>query len=209
MARVLDPYGPRPSILTMQRAADNRRAMTLVETVLTVSLVSFGLFLVSGWMSTLRDGAKRDLAARMLADLDEALARYRRAAGIYPPSRGPDSGISAVVDLLDHDKSRPIIERFPPSLRRGPNPYDLVDPWGTPLRYLGQNTGDPIVIANHGRPVFISAGPDRDFGDVDVRGKGDNLRSDDPGPDGFRIHDLRDALVDKETLGRGEKKDNP
>jgi type II secretory pathway pseudopilin PulG len=192
----------------MRIAADNRRAMTLVETVLTVSLVSVGLFLVAGWMSTMRSDAKRDLAARMLADLDDALVRYRRATGMYPPSRGPDSAISAIVDLLDQEKSRPVIEAFPPSLRRGPNGQDLFDPWGMPLRYVGHDARDPIVVANHGRPVFVSSGPDRDFGDSNKHALGDNLRSDDPGPNGFRIHELREALVDKETTDRVEKKDD-
>lgn len=181
--------------------------MTLIETVLTVSLLSVGLFLVVGWMSSIRKDAKHDLTIRMLADLDMALARYRRATGVYPPSRGPESAISAVVDLLDHEKSRTLIEAFPPSLRQGPNRYNLIDSWGTPLRYYGPDSADPMVIANGGRPVFISAGPDRDFGDGNRAQLGDNLRSDDPGPRGFRIHDLRDAMVE-ETTTREAEKDN-
>lgn len=182
--------------------------MTLIETVLSVSALSVGLFLVVGWMSTLREDAKHDLVVRMLADLDAALARYRRATGVYPPSRGPESAISAVVDLIDHEKSRRLIEAFPPSLRMGPNRYNLIDSWGTPLRYLGPNSEEPKVLANAGRPVFISAGPDRDFGDSDPAYLGDNLRSDDPGPRGFRIHDLRDALVDEETTPSEKEKDD-
>ncbi|HPF39819.1 MAG TPA: type II secretion system protein [Phycisphaerae bacterium] len=191
------------------RLTDNHaRAMTLIETVLTVSVLSVGLFLVVGWMSTLREDAKHDLTVRMLADLDNALARYRRATGVYPPSRGPESAISAVVDLLDHEKSCPVIEAFPHSLRKGPNRYNLIDSWGTPLRYLGPDSTDPKVLANAGRPVFISAGPDRDFGDSEPARLGDNLRSDDPGPRGFRIHDLRDAMVDEESTTSEIKKDN-
>lgn len=182
--------------------------MTLIETVLSVSLLSVGLFLLVGWMTNLRSDAKHDLAERMLADLDMALARYRRATGVYPPSRGPESAISAVVDLVDHEKSRPLIEAFPASLRQGPNRYNLIDSWGTPLRYLGPESNDPKVLANAGRPVFISAGPDRDFGDGDPARLGDNLRSDDPGPKGFRIHDLRDAMVDEETTTHEAEKDN-
>lgn len=182
--------------------------MTLVETVLTVSVLSVGLFLVVGWMSSIRKDAKHDLTVRMLADLDMALARYRRATGVYPASRGPESAISAVVDLLDHEKSRPLIEAFPPSLRKGPNRYNLIDSWGTPLRYLGPDSDDPKVVANGGRPVFISAGPDRDFGKSDPSRLGDNLRSDDPGPKGFRIHELRDTLVNEETTTSEAEKDN-
>ena len=113
-----------------------------------------------------------------------------------------------MVDLLDHEKSRPLIEALPASLHGGPNRYNLIDPWGTPLDYLGPDSDDPRVVANDGRPVFVSAGPDQDFGAHDPACQGDNLRSDDPGPKGFRIHELRDALVNEETPERGGKKED-
>ena len=179
----------------------------MVEMTITVCLVSIAFFLLVGWMTSLRDSAKENLARRMLADLDEALARYRRATGSYPTSRGPMSAIPAVVDLLDHDKTRPIIEAFPSSLLSGPGLHRLLDPWGTPLRYLAAESESPIVKANGGRPVFISAGPDRDFGDFNPAAVGNNFRSDDPGPEGFRIHSaLREALVEEERT-RGEEDD--
>lgn len=174
--------------------------MTLIEMTITVCAVSVVLFLLTGWMSRLRQEAKRDLAVRMLSDLDEALARYRRATGGYPLTRGPTSAIPATVDLLDHDKSRPILEAFPLSLWRGPGRYQLADPWGTPLRYFPPDSDEPVVKANGGRPVFASAGPDRKFGDRHPPARGDNLRSDDPGPEGFRIHHaFRDALAPEEA----------
>lgn len=177
--------------------------MTLIEMTITVCLMGVALFLLNGWMSSLRTEAKHDLARRMLADLDEALVRYRRATGSYPASRGPDSAIPAVVDLLDHDKTRPIIESFPHHLWSGPGRHQLVDPWGTPLRYFALETDSPRVAANGGRPLFVSAGPDRDFGDKRHAAVGDNLGSDDPGPDGFRIHDaLRAALAGEEDAPR-------
>lgn len=177
-------------------------AMTLIEMAITVFVISVGLFLLTGWMTSLREAAKEDLALRILADLDETLARYRRDTGSYPTSRGPGSDIPAILDLVAHDKTRPILEAFPGHLWRGPGGTGmrhLVDPWGTPFRYLPPNSDDPRVIANGGRPLFVSAGPDRDFGDHDIAMIGDNLRSDDPGPEGFRIHDaVRNALVDQE-----------
>ncbi len=173
--------------------------MTLIETAVTIFLLSVGLFLLTGWTGMLRAEAKRDLAVRMLADLDQALARYRRASGSYPSWRGADSDIPAVVDLLDHDKTRPILESFPRTLWRGPDRYRLVDPWGTPLRYFPPDSTDPKVLANERKPLFESAGPDRDFGDSVVAAIGDNLRSDDAGADDVQLHDaLREAMTEAE-----------
>ena len=181
--------------------------MTLIEMTITVFATGVALFLLTSWMSMMRQDSKRDLALRMLWDLDHALARYRRATGFYPVTRGAGSDIPEVIDLLDHEKTRPILDAFPRSLWRGRPRRHLVDPWGTRLRYYPPDSKDAKVRANGGRPIFESAGPDRLFGDGDLSASGDNLRSDDPGPQGFRIHDaLRDALVEQEQP-RGQESD--
>ncbi|HWL94348.1 MAG TPA: type II secretion system protein, partial [Phycisphaerae bacterium] len=116
--------------------------MTLIEMTITAFLVGVALFLITGWMGMTREDTKHELAVRMLADLDNALARYRRATGSYPVPRGPETAIPVVVDLLDHERSRPIIESFPRSLWRSPESQcRLIDPWGTPLRYLSAESG--------------------------------------------------------------------
>jgi len=185
------------------------RAMTLIEMTITVCIMGVALFLLNGWMSSLRASVKHDLARRMLTDLDEALVRYRRSTGYYPMFRGPESAIPAVVDLLDHDKTRPIIEAFPSHLWSGPGRQQLVDPWGTPLIYLSLKSDDPRVAANGGRPLFVSAGPDRDFGKIHHAAIGDNLGSDDPGPEGFRIHDALRAVLAGEEESPIEQEDDP
>ena len=184
--------------------------MTLVEMTIVVILAGAGLFLLAGWMNNARQEAKRDLAIRMLSDLDRALARYHRNTGNYPGSLGSNPAAQAVSDLLDHERTRPILETFPVALWQGPNKRTLVDPWGTPLRYYPATSDSPLVAANNGRPVFVSAGPDRVFGDTDPTGLGDDLRSDDPGAEGFRLeHALREAVVDPEDKEQpnGEKDD--
>jgi len=173
--------------------------MTLAEMVLVIFVIAIALFLLVGWMNALQQAAKRDLAVRLLADLDLALARYHRATGCYPTSHGPNSAIQATLDLLDHEKTHPIMESLPATVWREPERRHLVDPWGTPLRYYGVESNSPWVKVNGGRPVLVSAGPDRDFGDEDPAAAGDNLRSDDPGPEGFRLqHALREAAIEKE-----------
>ena len=134
-----------------------RRAMTLVEMVIAVLLIGAVLFLLVGWMDTIRTESRLELARRMLVELDRALARYYRANEMFPPTVTPDSAVDVTVQLLNHDRTRPLLLALPDSVWRG-----------------------------EGRPVFVSAGPDRDFGDDDRTCVGDNLRSDDPGRDGFR-----------------------
>ena len=187
--------------------SSRRRAMTLVEMTIVVFLVVVSLFLLIGWTGNTRQDAKRALAVRMLADLDTALARYHRATGSYPTSHGPDSAIQATVYLLDHDKTRPMLLALPPSVWKGSGRRNLVDPWGTPLRYFSADSNSPFVKANNGRPVFVSAGPDCDFGDNDPSKLGDNLRSDDPGVEGFGLDQLMRAPLPDEEHDDG-KKDN-
>ena len=194
------------------RLSHHDRAMTLVEMVIAVFLLGAGMFLVNGWMSRGREMSKHDLARRVLADLDKALAKYQRSMGCFPPTYGPESAISVTVSLTDSDKKiREILDRFPDCLWRGPGRRDLIDPWGTPLRYYPESSNSPMVRANNNRPVFVSAGPDRDFGDKDISLAGDNLRSDDPGAEGFRLHDvMRESFAEEEREGAKEdaKKDD-
>lgn len=185
--------------------------MTLIEMTIAALFIGAALFLLAGWMRTSRAAAQRDLCIQMLSDLDEALVRYRRTTGSYPASRGPDSTIAAIAGLLDLEKTRVILERLPDNLwRREGMTRVLVDPWGTPLRYIGADPGDPRVAANGGRPIFVSAGPDRDFGGpLSPDAEGNNLRSDDPGPNGFPIHDVfRDAFVDDAQEKEGGQTDD-
>jgi type II secretory pathway pseudopilin PulG len=182
--------------------------MTLIEMTIVGMALGAGLFLLTGWMATSRQAAKHDLAILLLRDLDIALARYHRATGSYPPSYGPHSAISVTLILKDHERTAPILEALPSSVWRGAR--TIVDPWGTPLRYFATPADSPMVKANNNRPLFVSAGPDRDFGDANPARIGDNLRSDDPDPaKGFRIHDImRDTLSGKEQES-GEKDDRP
>lgn len=174
----------------LRGASYRTTGMTLIEMTITVTIVGFGLFLLMGWSNNQRQAAQRDLAIRLLTDLDKCLARYHRATGMYPRLTGPNAVNWVTAALLDHEKTRPTLEALPESLWQGPGRKNLVDPWGTPLRYYSDPAESRLVRANSGRPVFESAGPDREFGDTDPVRLGDNLRSDDPGPDGFRLYDL-------------------
>jgi type II secretory pathway pseudopilin PulG len=192
-------------VIAARRRVGARPAMTLIEVSIVVCLLGLTLFLINGWMSNLRDDARRDLAMRQLAELDQALAWYFRAEGQYPHAPGPNFARWATTALLDHHKSRPILEGLPGNLWVRPGRRELTDPWGTPLRYHADPVKSDLVRANSGRPLFVSAGPDGDFGDSLPAGRGDNLRSDDPGPEGFRLHDvMRESLAEESQAGGKE-----
>src|SRR5262249_4561919 len=80
-------------------------------------------------------------------------------------------------------RARAALEGLPESLWTASPPRTLIDSWGTPLRYHG-DAQRLDVRANGGRPIFVSAGRDRTFGELDLSGLADDLRSDDPQPDG-------------------------
>lgn len=185
-----------------------RLAMTLVEMAIVVIVVGGGLFLLAGWMDSVRQEAKRDLAIRLLTDLDRALSRYHRGTGNYPMFQGLNAASQAIGELNGLDRPRRILEAFPIAFWQGNDKRILVDPWGTPLRYYATSSSSVIVEANNGRPIFVSAGPDRILGEANSVGLGDDLRSDDPGPDGFRFeHALREAAEINKEQPSGEKND--
>ena len=92
--------------------------------------------------------------------------------------------VLAARELLDGIE--PILRVPPvpdPEPTAGPEAWGTVrDGWGRPLRCLTADAPTPAdreaVIAQGGKPIFISAGPDRRFGLNDVRFTADNLRSD-------------------------------
>lgn len=188
-------------------APRRRPAMTLVEMAIAVLIIGAGLFLLVGWTRDLQAAERRNLAVRLLSELDKALAQYHRANECYPLAPEPNPANWVTVALLDFDRTRRTLEKLPPSVWHGPGRRVLVDPWGTPLKYFSETSNSQYVLANNGRPVFVSAGPDCQFGEKDVSQIGDNLRSDDPGPAGFRLeHVMRESMMDEEP-GGGEKND--
>lgn len=120
-----------------------------------------------------------------------------------------ETGHRMVMVLAGEPASRSVLETIPPVLRVEAGPADrgdttggnsfrapptpspgsdwgrVQDSWGRPLRCLtsaSPSSGDrKAVAANENRPIFISAGPNGDFGIDDPAAKADNLRSDELG----------------------------
>jgi type II secretory pathway pseudopilin PulG len=157
--------------------------MTLVEMAVGVLVLGIMLFVLAGFARTTRQEAKRDLAVRMLCALDEALGSYMQQYGAPPPGEPNGQANRAIGMLLACGASKSRLESLPAALwRTEAGRTTLVDPWGTPLRYVTdrhesaqmrnrvETNGEPP-----GRPIFDSAGADRQFGSVEARPDGADI----------------------------------
>lgn len=158
--------------------------MTLVEMVIAVVAIGIGLVLLTGWAHMVRNDAKNELARTVLISLDAALKAYHAEAGAYPPVTGDDAA-AAVTCVLRSRAGASLADLIPDTLWSHERPRRLLDPWGKPIRFVA-DPSDARVRANGGRPLFISAGRDGQFGHDDI-GAADNIGSDDPGPGGYQL----------------------
>ena len=104
--------------------------------------------------------------------------------------RGFETAKCAMAALSAEPKSREILQKIPAILlatdKSGAAEPVLLggvrDAWGGALRCLTINSQDNIdrqaVAANGGKPIFISAGADGNFGIKNIVAAADNLRSD-------------------------------
>jgi len=181
-----------------------QRAMTLIEALVAAAVVGVVLAMVALGVATVRSDLKHGQVVQLLATLDEALSAYHQATGEWPVDPGVEdkeqasaeqegSADRVVAALAAEPASRAILDRTRPVLRvssvpdistaAGESPWGTVqDAWGRRLRCLTADSASPIdreaVAANGGRPIFVSAGPDEQFGTRDIAAAADNLRSD-------------------------------
>jgi len=181
-----------------------QRAMTLAETLVAAAVIGVVLAVIALGVATVRSDLKHGQAEQLLATLDEALSAYHQATGSWPVDPGAedeeresaeqeDSADRVIAALAAEPASRAILDRTRPVLRVKPitdmsaatseSSWGTVqDAWGRRLRCLTAASESPIdreaVAVNGGRPIFVSAGPDGQFGTHDIAAAADNLRSD-------------------------------
>lgn len=181
-----------------------QRAMTLVEILLVAVAIGVVLAMVALGVATVRNDLKHGQVEQLLATLDEALSAYHQATGHWPVDPGAEDTERALVEhdgsadrvvavLASEPASRAILDKTRPVLRVTPVadisdeanelPWGTVqDAWGRRLRCLTAASKSPLdreaVAINDGRPIFICAGPDAQFGNRDISTAADNLRSD-------------------------------
>jgi type II secretory pathway pseudopilin PulG len=165
--------------------------MTLIETLLVVVVVGIVLLVIARQADSVRDGLKRNQTRQCLMTLDEALSAYHQASKAWPvlkpkavsPRRAVHARLHSVIDPLRRvAASRQILEKLPAQLWFAWDESDTPlprDAWGNPLRCLTASSpreADRYTVAAYGgRPVFISAGPDGDFGFEDPVAATDNI----------------------------------
>ncbi len=182
-----------------------RRALTLIETAIAAILIGLLLIVATQGMDAVRDDLKRRRTENVLVLLDKALTAYHQTTGRWPVD--PDNETQS-DDLSEHDRSgdrviaalatvpeaRKALEQIPPAYRAAaPNtdapaspagqPWGTVhDAWGQRLRCITADSLLPserdALAANAGKPIFISAGPDKRFGLQNRPNAADNIRSD-------------------------------
>ena len=176
-----------PGACGLEGGAIGRRGMTRVELLLVYVVLALATVLLAGVNRYVQREAKCHLAEDMLLTLRESLPAYHEAVGRYPAEQPNHDAEQAISALLSESVSAEILERWPLAQTRMPeNALHLVDPWGTRFRYLIRD--DSVAFRTQGSakppagivPLFVSAGPDREFGDSDGARAKDNLSSDIP-----------------------------
>ncbi len=154
--------------------------MTFVELVIAVVVVVLFVSVLLGATRSVRRSAKRAQAVQLVAGLEKALSAYQAEHEVYPSGDEAGNAAGALHALLG-DRG-PLPEGVDPVLViRDRGRRTVRDPWGTRLRYITDRyAAEPDrATINLTRPVFVSAGPDRDFGDDDPTHNSDNIASDD------------------------------
>ena len=136
-----------------------RRGLALSELLLGFVALTLVLGVVVSLARRVRRDAAHGLAGRVLADLDAALAEYRRTHRADPDVPPLLAGGAAAADgaVL---RERGGANALGVAAALGVEPR--ADPWGTPIVYVAGY--DPqLGMAAGGRAFFMSAGPDRRY----------------------------------------------
>lgn len=153
--------------------------LTFLEAVVVFLFIAALLVLLAGQIESLRRRLRQDLADRQLAVLHEALVVYFLNNGEFPPGRTDLSATDAWHALCTSSAAGLLFADWPYPI--GHRTQQPIDAWGRPYRYLSLEH-DPRgrVVSNGNWPIFISAGPDGDFGDTDASAEADNRRTNEP-----------------------------
>jgi len=179
-------------------------AFTLPETLVGGVAIGAILLAVALGIAGVRRELKQTQIQQLMDQLNGALDAYHKATSAWPVDaqvRGKPyssqqydgSGDRVIAQLASVPASEEFLADIPSALRVAKQTqigdtqepmeaWRVRDTWGGPLRCLtgvGESPTDrEAVAANDGKPVFISSGPDGQFGDRDIATAADNVRSD-------------------------------
>jgi len=119
------------------------------------------------------------LASRQLAVLREALVVYFLETGSFPLGKPDLSAADAFRTIGALPSCSAVLADWPAPAMVQPD-AGPIDPWRSAYRYIApQNDPSGQVDGNGGWPVFVSPGPDGDFGDSgNAAAESDNRRTD-------------------------------
>ncbi|MEY2466924.1 MAG: hypothetical protein QOD03_1445 [Verrucomicrobiota bacterium] len=120
-----------------------------------------GIIWMGGAWNTMRVNARTADLSKNIKDLFVALQKYKEQVGSYPLG-----GNTEVVKSLQGNNPKKVFIILGSNIPIN-DKNELVDPWGTPLRFYFSDTG--ILVR--------SAGPNRRFDDSTVMEADDYIRS--------------------------------
>lgn len=171
------------------KAGSRRHAFTLIELLLVMSIMAVLVAMVVGVGSYIIEEGKKKQTQQLMDHLRGAVQAYHRVTrGEYPLDRLPDANsfydanqsfralsmcLRGLSPPCKSEYTPAIVQATKPFLDQVGDPNGMTDGWGRKMRYY-RNRGVG------GKPVFLSPGPDEDFGDEPTRAKKrlDNVRSD-------------------------------
>ena len=154
------------------------RGIAILEAVLLFVVIAGALALLAGQAEALRGRLRQKLATEQLRILQEVLVVYYLNVGSFPPGQENLSAGQAWDALQASSAVRGTLAGWTaPAARQTQDPP--IDAWGRAYRYLTlANDVSDLVVSNGNWPIFVSAGPDGDFGDLDPSAEADNCRTD-------------------------------
>jgi type II secretory pathway pseudopilin PulG len=135
--------------------------MKRIMIAIGILTVVAGIIWMGGAWNTMRVNARTADLSKNIKDLFVALQKYKEQVGSYPLG-----GNTEVVKSLQGNNPKKVFIILGSNIPIN-DKNELVDPWGTPLRFYFSDTG--ILVR--------SAGPNRRFDDSTVMEADDYIRS--------------------------------
>lgn len=149
-----------------------KHGLSLVEMLIVIGVIALLTTMVISVASRIDNQSKENLLKSTFALLEGALEEYKEFQGAFPQQPVKDftdvslHSENLYKDLYSIPSSRKVLDKISGSLIKHvfdsgavPPVPEIYDPWGTPLDYRYES-GENF-------PEFISAGPDKVFGNTD------------------------------------------
>jgi prepilin-type N-terminal cleavage/methylation domain-containing protein len=144
--------------------------VTLVEILVVVSVIAILATMVIGIAGRINDQSKERGLESTFVLLESALQEYLEGTGKFPEQPEKNFANASIHSEYVYRElgliaeSRKILARITTSLIKNEygtidTPSEIYDPWGTVLDY--------IYVPGDNFPEFVSAGPDKIFGNAD------------------------------------------